>query len=95
MRITERRRAIVVENHKRIEERDLMNRQLRRAKARNEKMFNQGFNAAVRMVEAGADLERLRAAKGAFYEAYDDTQPYVKNEFEEVPDTDVDMVPLT
>lgn len=52
-----------------------LQRQLRRAVERNSQQFDQGFAAAVAMVAAGADLERLREASGIVACEYGDTSP--------------------
>jgi hypothetical protein len=72
------------------EQNDTLARQFRRAKARNTDAFDQGFDAAVRMLEAGADLEQLRAAQRHQSLGHDDTQPIALPEEFNV-DTDVDI----
>lgn len=57
------------------QEKERLRLQLRRMSERNAVAFDQGFAAAVRMVEAGADLERLRAASGVVAADFEDTSP--------------------
>lgn len=57
-----------------------LERQLRRATERNHTMFDQGFQAAVRMLEAGADLKRLKEASGVVATECADTDPIFLDE---------------
>jgi hypothetical protein len=50
-------------------------RQLRRVTERNLTAFDDGFRAAVDMVEHGATLARLKAATGVVSTQWEDTQP--------------------
>jgi hypothetical protein len=74
VKIVERqRRDTPVESGR--DERDRLRRHVRRLSERNAVAFDEGFAAAVRMVEAGADLERLRAASGVVAANHEDTSP--------------------
>lgn len=57
------------------DEQAVLLRQLRRATERNSRAFDEGFEAAVVMVQNGADLEQLRAASGAVAIEWSDTAP--------------------
>lgn len=57
------------------DERDRLRQQVRRLSERNHRVFDEGFAAAVKMVEAGADLEQLRAAAGVVAGEWEDTAP--------------------
>lgn len=52
-----------------------LRRQVRRLSERNALAFDQGFQSAVTMVEAGADLHQLRAASGVVANDWEDTSP--------------------
>ena len=91
--IVERTRAITVESNRTRQERDDLVRRLRRATERQHQAFDQGFAAAVRMLEAGASLERLREASGVPANEWEDTHPVPRVEFDSAPDTDVTIVP--
>lgn len=54
---------------------NMLTRQLRRATARNHAEFDRGFQAAILMLEHGADLERLKEASGVVAGEWEDTQP--------------------
>lgn len=74
MRIIERTRKITPLESGR-EERERLRRQLRRLLERNSGAFDQGFQAAIAMVAAGATLERLREASGVVATDFEDTSP--------------------
>ena len=67
-------------------ERDRLTRQLRRAQERNSRAFDEGFAAAVSMIEHGADLQQLRCATGVVSAEWCDPVPI---SFEDEP-TNVD-----
>ena len=94
MKITERTRirAVTVESHRTREERDLLTRALRRSKSRNGDMFDQGFDAAVKLMENGATLEQIKAKQRPSKLGCDDTQPMVMPDFDREIDTEVDGV---
>jgi len=70
------------------EEVGTLRRQVRRITERNLRAFDEGFAAAVKMVEVGADLHQLHGASGVVSVEWEDTQPVC---FDAI-DTDVDIV---
>lgn len=93
MKIIERNRSRRSEDRDLLAQVETMTRQYRRVRARNTEAFDQGFAAAVRMLEAGADIDRLRDAARITSIVNEDTQPYSVplGEFDDAPDTDVDV----
>lgn len=73
--------------------RDALQRQVRRLSERASTAFDDGFAAAVRMVEAGADLEQLRAATGVVSGEWEDTEPQSVPWLDDTHAT-VEMAPL-
>jgi hypothetical protein len=66
------------------DERDRLRQQVRRLSERNHRVFDEGFAAALKMVEQGADLEQLRAAAGVVAGEWEDTLPTSVREDAEV-----------
>lgn len=69
---------------------DRVTRQLRRATERNMSVFDEGFGAAVLMVEKGADLQQLKAACGVVAREWQDTEPVASVQCDWDEDTNVE-----